>query len=110
MKKFLLFILLVAGTLSSASAREIYSLKSGWKFFYADENSSDNAREVSLPHTWNVDAFVGGESYRRTLANYQRTLFIPAEWKGKRLFLRFYGVQNVADVFINGRQIGRAHV
>lgn len=106
MKKFLLFILLVAGTLSSASAREIYSLKSGWKFFYADENSSDNAREVSLPHTWNVDAFVGGESYRRTLANYQRTLFIPAEWKGKRLFLRFYGVQNVADVFINGRHVG----
>ena len=106
MKKFLLFILLVAGAVTSVSAREIYSLKSGWKFFYAEENSSDNAREVSLPHTWNVDAFVGGESYRRTLANYQRTLFIPAEWKGKRLFLRFYGVQNVADVFINGRHVG----
>ena len=106
MKKFLLFILFAAGVVSATSAREIYSLNSGWKFFYADENSSDNAREVSLPHTWNVDAFVGGESYRRTLANYQRTLFIPAEWKGKRLFLRFYGVQNVADVFINGRHVG----
>ena len=106
MKKFLLFILLVVGAVTSASAREIYSLNSGWKFFYAEENSSDNAREVSLPHTWNVDAFVGGESYRRTLANYQRTLFIPAEWKDKRLFLRFYGVQNVADVFINGRHVG----
>ena len=76
MKKFLLFILFAAGVVSATSAREIYSLNSGWKFFYADENSSDNAREVSLPHTWNVDAFVGGESYRRTLANYQRTLFI----------------------------------
>lgn len=106
MKKFLLFILFAAGVVSATSAREIYSLNSGWKFFYAEENSSDNAREVSLPHTWNVDAFVGGESYRRTLANYQRTLFIPAEWKGKRLFLRFYGVQNVADVFINGRHVG----
>lgn len=106
MKKFLLFILFAAGVVSTTSAREIYSLNSGWKFFYAEENSSDNAREVSLPHTWNVDAFVGGESYRRTLANYQRTLFIPAEWKGKRLFLRFYGVQNVADVFINGRHVG----
>ncbi len=106
MKKFLLFILFAAGVVSATSAREIYSLNSGWKFFYAEENSSDNAREVSVPHTWNVDAFVGGESYRRTLANYQRTLFIPAEWKGKRLFLRFYGVQNVADVFINGRHVG----
>ena len=106
MKKILLFILFAAGVVSVTSAREIYSLNSGWKFFYAEENSSDNAREVSVPHTWNVDAFVGGESYRRTLANYQRTLFIPAEWKGKRIFLRFYGVQNVADVFINGRHVG----
>jgi beta-galactosidase len=106
MRKTLLYIAFLIGIATSASAREVYSLNNGWKFFYAEENSSDNAREISLPHTWNIDAFVGGESYRRTLANYRRALFIPAEWKGKRLFLRFHGVQNVADVFINGRHIG----
>jgi beta-galactosidase len=31
---------------------------------------------------------------------------VPAEWKDKRLFLRFNGVQSIADVFINGRHIG----
>ena len=31
---------------------------------------------------------------------------MPAEWKGKRVFLRFYGVQSVADIFVNGRHIG----
>ena len=106
MKRFALYILLIFSAISSVSAREIYSLNSGWKFFYAEENSSDNAREIVLPHTWNLDAFVGNGTYMQTSANYQRTLFVPAEWKGKRLFLRFYGVQSVADVFINGRHVG----
>ena len=106
MKKFALYILLILSIVSTASAREIYSLNNGWKFFYAEENSSDNAREIALPHTWNLDAFVGNGTYLQTSANYQRTLFVPAEWKGKRLFLRFHGVQSVADVFVNGRHIG----
>ncbi|MBQ5648392.1 MAG: beta-galactosidase [Alistipes sp.] len=97
---------MVIAVAASVSAREIYSLNNGWKFFYMEENSSDNAREVNLPHTWNLDAFGGGGSCLQTSANYQRTLFIPNEWKGKRLFLRFHGVQNVADVFVNGRHVG----
>ena len=106
MKRILLYITFVLSIVSTASAREIYSLNSGWKFFYKEENSSDNAREVAIPHTWNVDAFVGDGSYLQTSANYQRNLFVPAEWRGKRLFLRFNGVQSVADVFVNGRHIG----
>ena len=109
MKRWILYILLIVSAVSSGYAREIYSLNSGWKFFYAEENSSDNAREISLPHTWNLDAFVGNGTYFQTSANYQRTLFVPSEWKGKRLFLRFHGVQSVADVFINGRHIGDHH-
>ncbi len=106
MKKFIVALMLCATVAISTSAREIYSLNSGWKFFYAEENSSDNAREISLPHTWNIDAFVGSGSYRQTSANYLRSLSVPSEWKGKRLFLRFYGVQSVADVFVNGRHVG----
>ena len=106
MRRFLILTAILFGTFASVSAREIYSLNSGWKFFYKDENSSDNAREVEIPHTWNVDAFVGNGSYNQTTANYQRTLFVPSEWQGKRLFLRFNGVQSVADVFVNGRHVG----
>ena len=106
MKRFLILAMVLVGTFASVSAREIYSLNSGWKFFYKEENSSDNAREVTIPHTWNLDAFIGDGSYNQTAANYQRTLFVPSEWKGKRLFLRFNGVQSVADVFVNGRHIG----
>ena len=101
MKKLFVYIVLVVSTIATISAREVYSLNSGWKFFFTTENSGDNAREITLPHTWCKE-----EGYCETSANYTRTLFVPSEWKGKRLFLRFYGVQSVADVFINGRHIG----
>lgn len=106
MKRILIYFAIAIMVVSSGEAREIYSLNSGWRFFYMDENSSDNAHEITLPHTWNLDAFVGNGSYRQTTANYQRSLFIPNEWRGRRIFLRFNGVQSVADLFINGRHIG----
>ena len=33
-------------------------------------------------------------------------MYIPAEWATKRLFVKFYGVQSVADVFVNGYYVG----
>lgn len=109
MKRIFLCTLLLLCGISTLSAREVYILNNDWKFFFKDENSSDQAREVSLPHTWNLDALMGGNSYLQTTANYQRSLHIPSAWKGKRLFLRFNGAQSVADVFINGRHIGEHH-
>ena len=106
MRKFLISLALLVGVVLSGSAREIYLLNNGWQFFYMEENSSDNAREVAIPHTWNLDAFVGNGAYRQTSANYERDLFIPSEWQGKRIFVRFHGVQSVADVFVNGRHVG----
>lgn len=93
-------------TVFAAQAREIYSLNNYWRFFFKNENTSDVARYVNVPHTWNLDAMTGRGSYVQTTGNYLRDLYIPSEWKDKRLFLRFYGVQSVADVFINGEHVG----
>ena len=88
-----------------AQAREVFPLNEGWRFFFKSENSSDNARHVTLPHTWNTDT--GGTGYfLETTANYQNNMYIPAEWATKRLFVKFYGVQSVADVFVNGYHVG----
>lgn len=106
MKRILLYIAFVLSVVSTLSAREVYLLNSGWKFFYAEEHSSDNAREITLPHTWNSEVLIGGNSLKQTVGNYQHPLNIPAEWRGKRLFLRFNGVQSVADVFVNGHHAG----
>lgn len=106
MKKCLLVLSILLSVALGAAARDTYILNNDWRFFFKEENSSDEARYVRLPHTWNLDALTGDGSYRQTTANYLRTLFIPADWDGKRLFLRFHGVQSVADVFLNGTHIG----
>ena len=105
MKRYIIFAFLLIFC-SAASAREVFSLNDNWQFYFKLESSSDSARNISLPHTWNLDALAGQGSYRQTTANYSRDIFIPAEWSSKRLILKFYGVQSVADVFVNGHHVG----
>ena len=104
MKKLLLIFLLIAAW--SVQAREVYPLCDDWLFSFRYENSSDNARCVTLPHTWNLDALAGTIPYLRTTADYQRKLYVPQTWTGKRLFPKFYGVESVAHLFVNGTYVG----
>ncbi len=106
MKRYLLLICVLAAFVQTVAAREVYRLNDDWTFYFRSENSADDARNITLPHTWNLDALAGNSEYQRTTGNYMRRLFIPAEWASKRLFLRFDGVQTVADVFVNGRHVG----
>ena len=103
MKRYIATLLLLAAC-ASVQAREVFPLNEGWRFFFKSENSSDNARHVTLPHTWNADTGAGGH-FLETTANYQNDMYIPAEWASKRLFVKFYGVQNVADLFVNGYHV-----
>lgn len=106
MRAFILFFITLVTTISTISAREVYILNNSWRFFFKDENTSDNARLVRVPHTWNSDALYDKGSLLKTTANYRRQLFVPQKWQGKRLFVRFNGVMSVADVFVNGRCVG----
>ena len=105
MRRYILLITMILWAVTS-QARETYTLNDNWRFFYKLETSSDYARNISLPHTWNLDALGGQGKYLQTIANYQRNMLIPTEWEGKRLFVKFHGVQSVADVFINGHHVG----
>jgi beta-galactosidase/beta-glucuronidase len=96
---------LLLAACASVQAREVFPLNEGWRFFFKSENSSDNARHVTLPHTWNTDTGACGY-FLETTANYQNDMYVPAEWASKRLFVKFYGVQNVADLFVNGYHVG----
>lgn len=105
MRKLFITIILLTVALAT-DAREVFSLNDNWKFFFKAETSSDNALSVSLPHTWNLDALAGQGQYMQTMGNYTRSVYIPQEWAGKRLFLKFYGSQGVTDVYINGYHVG----
>ena len=86
--------------------RSIHSLNQDWTFIKAEQPTVGAGVPVTLPHTWNLDALTGKPDYLRTTADYTRKLYVPRAWTGKRLFLKFYGVENIAEVFVNGKYIG----
>ncbi len=81
--------------------RTTLSLNHDWQFFFVEEDIS-TSEYVTLPHTWRMD----NSKNQYATANYIRSFMVPATMRGKRLFLRFGGVQSVAEVFINGRYVG----
>ena len=54
-------------------------------------------RKFSPPTWWHPDDAVGC---------YRRTFSLPESWKGRAVRLRFEGVNNAAQVWLNGREVG----
>ena len=93
--------------MSMFAQRQDILLNNDWNFRFSHQVQKGTEVRVDLRHTWNAqDALSGKIDYKRGIGNYEKNLFIRPEWKGKRLFIRFEGVNNIADVFINRRHIG----
>jgi beta-galactosidase len=91
-----------------------HTINDGWRFLpggveFAERQLISDAgwESVTLPHTWNAsDPFDDVPSYRRGVGWYRRTLKLDDSLRGKRLFLYFEGVNQKADVFVNGAFAG----
>ena len=117
MKRSVLF-LIVAFTIragaqqSGGTARDVVQLNHGWIF--AKDSSGNKVpskqlswQPVSLPHTWNIaDVMDDVPGYYRGVGWYQRSLEVPANWKGRDLYLYFKGANQVTTVFMNGKKAG----
>ena len=100
-------VLFMLWGMSIFAQRQDILLNNDWNFRFSHQVQKGTEVRVDLPHTWNAqDALSGKIDYKRGIGNYEKNLFIRPEWKGKRLFIRFEGVNNIADVFINRRHIG----
>ncbi len=73
-------------------------------------------KTVSCPHTWNdVDTFshfsAGGHTGESELwtgvAWYRKEFTLPKEADGKKVFIEFEGVRQIADVYLNGQHLGQ---
>ncbi len=106
MRRFILLFAYIALTVSTLSARNVITINDNWRFYFTSENSADYARTVSQPHTWCYENSRSVVSTQPTTANYIRTMYAPAEWSNKRVFIKFYGVESIADLFINGSHVG----
>ena len=92
---------------SAYAGRSVLSLNDNWKFRFSHQVQFKSEHRVDLPHTWNAtDALSGKQDYLRTTGNYEKSLFIRPEWKGKRIYLRFEGVNTVTNLLVNDRHVG----
>lgn len=106
MRKIYLMTMLLAA-LNLYAERNIIKLNDNWSFRFSHQVNKGTARRVDLPHTWNTqDALSGKVDYKRGIGNYEKRIFINSEYQGKRLFLRFEGVNTVASVFVNRKYAG----
>lgn len=120
--KFFLFLLLTSLTTSlvgQVSFGTAQKMNDAWKFKLQDEQASklfqfnDSKWEtVQLPHDWSVMGQLSP-----TLASctgylpggvgwYRKTVHIPQEKKGEKVYFYFEGVYNRNEVFVNGQSLG----
>ncbi|HWQ85438.1 glycoside hydrolase family 2 protein [Brevundimonas sp.] len=101
-----------ASTADAEEGRRILALPETWRFHpeaVATATPTDEEvegwAEVRLPHTWNGRDGEDGGGYRRGAGWYRTTFQAPSN--RHRLWLEFDGAALSADVYVNGRAVGR---
>lgn len=93
-----------------AQERISTTINSNWQFFKGDttKKSPENKwTSVSIPHTWNAqDVTDEVPGYYRGVGWYKKTIYVPATWKEKDIYVYFEGVGQVAEVYLNGKRVG----
>ncbi|MGB5418364.1 MAG: sugar-binding domain-containing protein [Algibacter sp.] len=107
----------------SEEPRTKYNFNLDWKFI---KQNPENAQElgfndaswetISCPHTFNdIDTFDdlshghhdGEDNHWRGTVWYRKHFKLPEEDSGKKVFVEFESVRQIADVYINGKHIGQ---
>ncbi len=103
MKKFFFAVLFVVFSLPSISQTKV--INAGWQFTL--DSTKTTWQTVNIPHTWNnEDAFDDDGGYYRGIGWYRKQLFLAKEKESLIHYLKFNGVNQETDVYINGRFIG----
>lgn len=99
---------------TTGEGRQKISFNSGWLFSKGDVDAflPDKVtlgwQPVQFPHTWNdKDVLADGErGYYRGIGWYKKNFYLYPE-EEKRYFLRFEGVNQEAEIFVNGETAGK---
>jgi beta-galactosidase len=120
--RILLFFLLTG--LVAAAERQILDFNPDWRFLKADPAVAEAAgfddaawTPVSAPHTfndtdtfdnWSLPGHRGEQEQWSGRTWYRKTFTAPAGWRGKKVFIEFEAVRQVAEVYLNGVKLGTA--
>ncbi len=104
MRRLLYIMLLLLSCSENLQAREVTPLLDSWYFYPSSARTADGAKRVSLPYTWSANDNSSGVYSSR--GNYVRKFNLPDRWRDSRIFVKFYGVNSVANLFVNGEHAG----
>lgn len=110
----LIALLIVAGLLfgcnqkTEINTREEIKFNKNWRFLRGVEVDESKWRQVHLPHTPKIEPLVVNDQWQG-VCWYKKTLTPSQLIKGKNHFLRFEGVMQEAEVWINGT-LAKKHV
>jgi beta-galactosidase len=121
-KKILLPILLFSciAANSQISFGNATKINNNWKFILQDTPEAQNPtyndtkwQSVNVPHDWSVEGRLSPTLASCTgwlpggIGWYRKTLNIPQNKQGEKVYLYFEGVYNRSEVFINGHSLGK---
>lgn len=110
-----LFIFMALGHIHAAE-REKYNFNSDWKLkvgdiVQAEEMDYPDAewKSVTLPHAFNEDeAFkLNIKDLTDTIVWYRKHFRLPADAKGRKVFIEFEGARQGIDLYVNGHLVGQ---
>jgi len=104
------FTVTLAGT---DNLRQKINFNNEWKFILGDQQGAEAVTyndthwdAIGLPHSFSIPYFLSDKFYVG-YGWYRKHFDVPAKWSGKRLFLEFEGAFQDAEVFVNGKIVGR---
>lgn len=108
--------LLVVISSIHAAGREKYNFNSGWKLKVGDIAQAESVsysdtgwKSVTLPHAFNEDeAFkLNIKDLTDTIVWYRKHFRLPADAKGRKVFIEFEGARQGIDLYVNGHLVGQ---
>lgn len=82
------------------------SLNQSWHFTREETDGTAASETVCLPHTVRLTpANSSGCRNFQGICRYAKSIHLPLEYQGKKLFLRFDGAMGAATLFINGKEV-----
>ena len=80
--------------------------KGVWNNAYKLDYNTTSWESVEVPHTYSMDA-IHGVGYYRGQAWYRTMITVPNSMKNERIFIRFEGVGQEAQVYVNEKNVGK---
>ncbi len=90
---------------STTAVSSTVNINQEWQFKRIDSaTNNEQWQSVNLPHTPKIEPLVVNDQWQG-VAWYQKSLIIDPKWQNKKVFVRFEGAMNHAEVWLNDKKI-----